>query len=285
MRLARSDLDAGGFATARWHRARPASRPPRRPSSPAFRAMRRAPAGAAGGALAGPNRPGIAGIAARAHRDLVGHLPGVVEGRGEHAVAALAQAVMAAAAIERADRRLEAEAAAIARRPDGRADHLGAERGAHHAGGDRRRRAAARSAGRAAQVIRVARAARMGGGEFGRHRLAEDDRAGFAQRGHGRGVALRAPAGEERRAVLGRHVDGLDDVLDADRHAVDLRQRIGRRASARPSRVGGFARAVDVEMDEGADLAAPASRDRRGSARENRAARRAPSANAARAAR
>src|SRR5499433_3823244 len=32
-------------------------------------------------------------------------------------------------------------------------------------------------------------------------------------------------AGEQRRAVFGRHVGGLDDVLDADRHAVNLRAR------------------------------------------------------------
>src|SRR6516225_2571304 len=50
--------------------------------------------------------------AAGADRDLVGDLPGVVQRRGEDAGRALAQAVVASAAIERADRDLETDAAA-----------------------------------------------------------------------------------------------------------------------------------------------------------------------------
>src|SRR5262249_47636370 len=70
----------------------------------------------------GSEQPGIAGTAAGANRDLVSDLPGVVQRRGEDAGRALAQAVVASAAIERADRDLEADAAAIAGRPNGRAD-------------------------------------------------------------------------------------------------------------------------------------------------------------------
>jgi len=66
-------------------------------------------------------------------------------------------------------------------------------------------------------------------------------------------VALGAAAGEERRALAGRHVDGLDDVLDADRHAVELRDRLAR-APARGRLVGAGARAIDIEMHEGTDL-------------------------------
>ncbi len=164
---------------------------------------------------------GIAGIAAGADRDLVGDVPGIVQARRQNTGRALAQAVIAAAAIERADRRLEADASAIARRTDGRPDHLRAEACAQHSRRNRGGRAAARSAGGATQVMRVARAARLGGGKFGGDGLSNDHRAGFAQRRHAGGIALGAKAREQRRAVLGRHVGGLDDVLDADWHAVD----------------------------------------------------------------
>ena len=47
------------------------------------------------------------------------------------------------------------------------------------------------------------------------------DGAGLAQRMHACGVALPVGAVPHRRALAGRHVGGLDDVLDRDRHAVD----------------------------------------------------------------
>src|SRR3954451_4928274 len=47
-------------------------------------------------------------------------------------------------------------------------------------------------------------------------------RAGRARPQHARGIGLGALAREQGRAVLSRHVDGLDDVLDPNRHAVDL---------------------------------------------------------------
>src|SRR5215216_2605829 len=67
----------------------------------------------------GPEQPRIAGIAAGAHGDLVRHLPGVLQVCRQDAGAALAQTVMTAAAVERPEGGLEAEAAAEARRPDG----------------------------------------------------------------------------------------------------------------------------------------------------------------------
>src|SRR5438445_397221 len=94
---------------------------PDRPSSRARAAPRRGPARR-------PNKAGIAGIAAGANRDLVGDLPGILERHRENAGRALAQPVMTAAAIERADRDLEADAAAVTGRANGRADHLCAER-------------------------------------------------------------------------------------------------------------------------------------------------------------
>src|SRR6185369_6444652 len=50
----------------------------------------------------------------------------------------------------------------------------------------------------------------------------------------------------------GRHVGGLDDVLDGDRHAVDRRQRPAVGPALRRI-VGGLARAVTVDHDKGAD--------------------------------
>ena len=140
---------------------------------------------------------------------------------------------MAAAAVDRADRRLEAEAAAEACRAQDRAEHLSANRGADGADGDRRGRAAARAAGRAGEVPRIAGRARVHPCEFGRDRLAEDDRSGFAQRRDARAVAVSSKAGEQRRTVFRRHVDGFDDVLDADRHAVDRRKRLARPPAVR----------------------------------------------------
>src|SRR5262252_7593350 len=105
----------------------------------------------------------------------------------------------------------------------------------------------------AAQIMRVTGTARLGSCEFRGHGLPNNDPAGFAQRRYARGVALRAPAREERRAVLGRHVGGLDDVLDAERHTVDRRARL---ALAPPlgGLVGGCTRALKIEMNERANL-------------------------------
>jgi hypothetical protein len=110
--------------------------------------------------------------------------------------------------------------------------------------------------GRALRVPRVARAARLARGKFGGDGLAEDDGAGLAQRRNGGAVAVGAPAGVERRAHLGRHVDRFDNVLDAERHAIDGRERRpGTPALGR--RIGSRAGAGDVDVDERADLRLP----------------------------
>ena len=99
-------------------------------------------------------------------------------------------------------------------------------------------------------------AARLHPGELGGHRLAEDDRAGLAQRRDARAVALAAKAVEQRRAVPGRHVAGFDDVLDADRHAVDRRKRLARPPA--PGRaIGRRPGGGEIERDEGPDLRLP----------------------------
>src|SRR3954471_18513914 len=97
---------------------------------------------------------------------------------------------MASPAIESSDRDLEADAAAVAGGTNSRADHLRAKRCAHHSGRDARGRTAARAAGCAAQVMRIAGAAWLAGGEFGGDGLSHDHRTGFAQRSDACSIAL-----------------------------------------------------------------------------------------------
>src|SRR5438876_902865 len=72
----------------------------------------------------------------------------------------------------------------------------------------------------------VRRIARVGGlpggeaGELGRDRLAEHDCAGGAGERDAGGVRRRAMALVDRRAIAGRYVGGVDQVLDCDRDAV-----------------------------------------------------------------
>ena len=92
--------------------------------------------------------------------------------------------------------------------------------------------------------MRVTRTTRLGSCEFRGHGLPNNDRASFAQRRYARGIALGAPAREERRAILGRHVGCLNDVLDTEWHTVDGRARQGL-APAFGGFVGGYTRAQD----------------------------------------
>ena len=79
-----------------------------------------------------------------------------------------------------------------------------------------RGRAGGGAAGRVLEIARVARGGRRVGGELGRHRLADDDGAGPAQRRDAGRILERPTPLEGRAAVLGRHVRRVDDVLDAD---------------------------------------------------------------------
>ena len=125
--------------------------------------------------------------------------------------------------------RLEPDDAAIGRRADHRAAGLRADRQRHHEIGDRRGRAARRAAGRVQPDYAGCEVgAGMAVGELGGDRLAQQDRAGGARQAHGAGVETRPAAGIDRRAVAGRHVGGIEDVLDAERHAL---QQPGCRAS------------------------------------------------------
>ena len=78
------------------------------------------------------------------------------------------------------------------------------------------------------------RLARRAGGELGRDRLAHDDRARGQRPRHHRRVARRRPARRAAaEAVLGEHVRGVDDVLEADRHAVQRPDRLSGRRDVR----------------------------------------------------
>src|SRR5262249_15268269 len=178
MRLARYDLDPGGFdplqgfghgsLRARRHRG-PAGRLEESQAARLARCRR----------ARRPKQARISRVSASARGDLVSDLPGVFQCGGEYAGGALAQSIIATAAIERADARLEAHTAAIASGPNGRTDYLAAERCAEHSRSHCRRRAAARSTRRASQIMRVTCTARLGSCEFRGHGLPNNDRAGF----------------------------------------------------------------------------------------------------------
>ena len=146
---------------------------------------------------------------------------------------------------EVAEGRLVADHAAIGGRPDHRAAGLGAEGERHMAVGHRGGRARRRAARRVAGIVRIGGRAGMAVGEFRRHRLAHDHGVGGPAERHAGGVAERHLALEDRRVVAGRHVVGVDDVLDADRHAAQ---------HAFPDGVGGLGlgdRQVGIEEGPG----------------------------------
>src|SRR5438067_12931090 len=107
--------------------------------------------------------------------------PGVFERSGEYSGAALAEVIVAPAAVHHADARLEPDAAAKAGGAQDGTDHLGPERCGDHAARYGCGRTAARPARSALAVPRISRATRLGCGKLFRHRLAEDDCAGIAQ--------------------------------------------------------------------------------------------------------
>ena len=61
--------------------------------------------------------------------------------------------------------------------------------------------------------------------QFGGDRLAHDDGAGLSQKRDGRGIKGRGAARMQHCPILGRHVLGVEDILDADRDAVQRAQR------------------------------------------------------------
>jgi hypothetical protein len=95
-------------------------------------------------------------------------------------------------------------------------------------------------------IARVARSRGLQARELGGHCLAEHDAAGAHQRDHG-GVRFRSVTGIDRGAVGGREIDGVEDILHADRQPAQRSLRASRRLRA-------ASRRRDVERGEGADL-------------------------------
>ena len=160
------------------------------------------------------------------------------------------------------------DAAEVRGAADGAAD-VAAQLQRREARGDGRGRAARRAARRARRVPRVVRrpvdgvvALVVGGGQR-QVRLAEGDRARRAQPRDGVRVALGPVPGEMREPAGRRHPDDLAGVLDRHRQAVERAAPLGRRRVRRPR---GLARALDVERDDGVQLAVQAARRARAAA-------------------
>ena len=122
-------------------------------------------------------------------------------------------------------RRLHGKDAAEGARPYDRPVGLTAQRDRNHLrrdGGGRSRR---RAPGRALGVMRITGLARTEIGELGRHRLADDDRAGCAQPGDDGRIVARTAAGQGWRAAFRWIVGRVDDVLYSHRDAVQRADR------------------------------------------------------------
>ena len=107
-------------------------------------------------------------------------------------------------------------------------------------------------AGRVLRVMGVAGLARAEQRQLGGRGLAEDHGAGLAQPGDRRGILLRTPAGVEGRAIFGRHVFRVEDVLDRDRQAVERADRPPGLAML-VDRLGLGQRVVRVQVGPGLD--------------------------------
>ena len=152
--------------------------------------------------------------------------------------------------VDAAEARLKADDPAECRRADHRAAGLRAERKRHHVIGDGRRRTARRAPRRMRGIARIASRGRMQVGELRRRRLAENHAARAPQQRHRRRVGARPVAAIDRRAVSGRHVRGVDDVLDSHRYAV---QRPLRRLPVERARLR--QRHIRIDMYPGSQLA------------------------------
>ena len=140
-----------------------------------------------------PLQPRVTWIPTGPRGNIYRDKPSVFERGGEHAGTALAEIIVAAAAIDPADARLETDNAAKTGRTQDRADDLGPERRRDHAAGHRGGGAATRSARRARAIPRVPSAPRLSGRKLRRHHFAEDHRPGLAQRSDAGRIAAGAP--------------------------------------------------------------------------------------------
>ena len=156
--------------------------------------------------------------------------------------------------MQRSVRRLEADDAAVGRRPKHGPLRLRAEGDGYHAARDRRGRSARGAARRSRRVERISRRSRASDRKFGCDRLPDDDGARLPQRRDARGVGLGTPALVDRRVHLRRHIGRRDDVFDRDGTAVNRGE--GPAGFVAPGRgIGGFARRCGVQGDERLDRA------------------------------
>ncbi len=106
------------------------------------------------------------------------------------------------------------------RRADDRACRLRAQRQRHHHISHGRCRATGGAAWRMRHIVRIGSFAGGEHGEFGGHRLAENDGPCGTQQRHAGCVPGRSVPRVYRRAIAGGHVRGVNKVLDANRHAM-----------------------------------------------------------------
>lgn len=119
--------------------------------------------------------------------------------------------------------RLEAKDAAIARRPDDRARRLRRQAQRHHRGGDGDGRAAGGGSRSPRRIIGIERRTGVMDREFGRHRLSGNERPRQAKSAHHPRIIPWGIAGVDGAAHLGRHVIGVEDVLETDRDSEESR--------------------------------------------------------------
>ena len=114
---------------------------------------------------------------------------------------------------------------------------MGAKGQWHHEVGDRRRRAGGAAGRCMVRVVRVPGGDRaLDGGELVGDGLAQNDPAGGADQGDAGGVAVGPVSPVNWRAVLGRHVVGIDDILHRDRDTVERAPRRLPRRGHEPQR-------------------------------------------------
>ena len=154
--------------------------------------------------------------------------------------------------------RLEADDAAQRRRNAHRAAGVAADGDLGHAVADRDRGARGRAAGHACAIARVGRRAEMRIGadgaerEFGHVGLGDDHRAASAQAPHHRRIGGRrlSLVGEDFGAGARRLAGDIEQILDADDHAIERAERYAR-FGAGIGRIGSGARGLGVNRQAG----------------------------------
>ena len=117
---------------------------------------------------------------------------------------------------------------------------------------NRSRRPRRRPSGGAFRVVRIGRFSRCRQRHFRRYRLAHNDSPRLAQQSRHGGIFKRAAAFIQRRAALGGHIVGIDNILDADGKAVQRTHWLAGLFSL-IQRPGLFERQIVVHIGPGAN--------------------------------